>query len=102
MSFVFLQKSVFLHKKAQKVYNKLKEKQGLKKGERERNHENKKDMSKSSGKKSATKALPQQEYVIQIPDGGYGWVVLIASFVSKIFTYLIIAYSTWMIFDHRL
>ena len=39
-------------------------------------------MAKSNSKKGApTKQLSQQDYVIQIPDGGYGWVVLIASFV---------------------
>lgn len=37
-------------------------------------------MGKPSNKKGAVEK--QQEYVIQIPDGGYGWVVLIASFVS--------------------
>jgi len=38
-------------------------------------------MAKSNSKKGApTKQLSQQDYVIQIPDGGYGWVVLIASF----------------------
>lgn len=38
-------------------------------------------MAKSNSKKGApSKQLSQQDYVIQIPDGGYGWVVLVASF----------------------